>query len=121
MVSLFWFFCYFVTLEFLVFADHYWLLHVWLWGKKNLKHDEHHIYEKSDEMNPWTGYAFSAIDGFSQGLPIFLCTLLYPVPSSFLLALETTIGIVFSVFFCDICVCFVCVCLCVCLNDMQSN
>ena len=42
-------------LEFIVFFDHWYVLHVWKWGKKHLKHDAHHKYEANDEMTTWTG------------------------------------------------------------------
>jgi len=80
-------------MEFLVFFDHYYILHVWKWGKKNLKHDVHHAYEKSSEMTVWTGYAFEALDGFSQGLPIFICQLIFPVPALWISILSFIVGL----------------------------
>merc|ERR1712146_217686 len=53
------------------------------WGKEHLKHDVHHSYKHGSEMFTWSGYAFEAIDGSLQGLPLVIGTLLVPIPSSF--------------------------------------
>ena len=90
--SLFSFGCFILLLEFIVFFDHWYILHVWKWGKKNLKHDVHHQYEQSDEMTVWTGYAFDPLDGFSQGFGLVICQFLIPVPSYFVWILSLLIG-----------------------------
>ena len=59
---------YMLLVEAWVYWVHYYLLHRWPWGKKNLKHDLHHAYKHDFEMTTWSGYAFEAIDGASQGL-----------------------------------------------------
>eukprot|EP01083_Nonionella_stella_P098572 277226_1 len=81
-----------LLLEFIVFFDHYYVLHIWKWGKKNLKHDDHHKYEANDEMTTWTGYAFDPWDGFSQGIGIALCQVIVPVPAYFIWVLSLLIG-----------------------------
>mmetsp|Transcript_50644 Transcript_50644/g.84231 ORF Transcript_50644/g.84231 Transcript_50644/m.84231 type:complete len:284 (-) Transcript_50644:296-1147(-) len=81
-----------IFLELIVFIDHYYLLHVWKWGKKHLRHDVHHRYEASHEMTTFTGFAFDAVDGFSQGFGLVLCQLFIPVPCYFVWALSLLIG-----------------------------
>ena len=82
-----------LLLEFIVFFDHWYILHVWKWGKANLKHDAHHKYEASDEMTSWTGFAFDPLDGFSQGLGIAICQYFIAVPCYFIWILSFMIGI----------------------------
>jgi len=82
-----------VLLEFIVFFDHWYILHVWKWGKKHLKHDVHHAYEASDEMCVWTGYAFDPLDGFSQGLGLAICQYFIAVPCYFVWALSFCVGV----------------------------
>jgi len=43
-------------------------------------------------MTAWTGYAFEAVDGFSQGLPLVICQILIPIPLVWYLLLVITIG-----------------------------
>ncbi|ETO36017.1 hypothetical protein RFI_01047 [Reticulomyxa filosa] len=66
--------------------------HRWEWGKKNLNHHLHHSFELADEMTAWTGYAFEAVDGFSQGFPLVICQMVVPIPLSWYLALVVTIA-----------------------------
>jgi len=84
---------FFIILEFIVFFDHYYLLHVNKWGKKNLKHDLHHKFEKANEMTTFTGFAFDPIDGWSQGLGLVLAQLVVPVPSIFIIITSIITGI----------------------------
>ena len=78
--SLFNFLVYIFVVEAMVFWVHYWLLHKWPLGKRVLKHDIHHAYKHEHEMTTWSGFAFEAIDGASQGLPFVLCQLMIPIP-----------------------------------------
>ena len=82
-VSVFNFLVYLFLVEGMIYYVHYWLLHKWKWGKEHLKHDVHHSYKHESEMFTWSGYAFEAIDGSLQGLPLVIGTLLVPIPSSF--------------------------------------
>ena len=90
--SFFNFFLFLFVLEFIVFFDHYYILHVWKWGKKHLKHDIHHQYEASDEMTTYTGFAFDPLDGFSQGIGLAICQLIFPIPCYFVWVLSLMIG-----------------------------
>ena len=84
---------YFTFVEFVTFFDHWYILHVWKWGKKHMKHDVHHKFERSDEMTTFTGFAFDAVDGFSQGLGITLGQLVVPVPVTWVLTFSFAIGL----------------------------
>eukprot|EP00483_Globobulimina_turgida_P010447 UN10468 len=90
--SLFCFSIFVLVLEFIVFFDHWFILHIWKWGKANLNHDLHHKYEASDEMNVWTGFAFDPLDGFSQGIGLAICQTIIPVPITFVWILSLVIG-----------------------------
>jgi sterol desaturase/sphingolipid hydroxylase (fatty acid hydroxylase superfamily) len=76
-----------------VFFVHYWMLHVWPWGKANLKHSVHHKYKESNEMTSWAGYAFEASDGASQGVPFVLFQCFVPIPLLFALLSGLTVGL----------------------------
>lgn len=66
-----------------VFWIHYWWLHEFSWGKKNLNHALHHSHKTASDMNSWTGYAFEAVDGAAQGVPFVLFQFIVPVPYAF--------------------------------------
>lgn len=70
---------YFFAVETLVFWDHYYLLHVTKWGKKHMKHNVHHAFKHEDQLSAWSAFAFEAVDGASQGLPMVLCICLFPI------------------------------------------
>lgn len=69
------------------------MLHVWKWGKKNLKHGDHHKFEKEDEMNVWTGFAFDPFDGLSQGIGLCVCQWIFAVPVSWVLFFSSIISL----------------------------
>uniref|UniRef100_A0A7S4EY31 Fatty acid hydroxylase domain-containing protein n=1 Tax=Chrysotila carterae TaxID=13221 RepID=A0A7S4EY31_CHRCT len=79
---------YFLCVELLIFLDHYYLLHKFEWGKRVMKHSEHHVYKKADELNAWSAYAFAPQDGWSQGLPLALVTCVVRVPLPFVFFME---------------------------------
>jgi lathosterol oxidase len=83
---------YMFLVEGMIYYVHYWLLHKWKWGKDNLKHDIHHAYKHESEMSTWSGYAFEAVDGASQGLPFVFCTLLVPIPKMFHIVSGASVG-----------------------------
>jgi len=87
------FLVYMWLVEAMVFWVHYFLLHKWPWGKANLKHDLHHAYKHDFEMTTWSGYAFEAVDGASQGLPFILGQCLVPIPHSFGVAIGALTGV----------------------------
>ena len=81
--SILYFSIYLFLVEGMIYYVHYWLLHKWKWGKDHLKHDLHHSYKHESEMATWSGYAFEAIDGALQGLPLVIGTLIIPIPTVF--------------------------------------
>ena len=84
---------YFLALEFIIFFDHYYLLHKWDWGKRLGQHAFHHVYKYADQLNAFSGYAFAPQDGFSQGLALAVCTLFVPVPMAFVYGMEVLTGL----------------------------
>jgi len=46
----------------------------------------------ADQLNAYSGYSFAPQDGWSQGLPLALCTLFIPVPTAFVIAMEVLTG-----------------------------
>ena len=84
---------FFAAIEILIFFDHYYLLHKWDLGKRIGQHAYHHVYKYADQLNAFTGYSFAPQDGWSQGMPLALCTLFVPVPIAFVLALEVLTGL----------------------------
>jgi len=76
-----------------VFFIHYWMLHVWVWGKRNLKHHIHHSFKEQTEMTSWSGYAFEAVDGAAQGLPFVLGQLVVPIPTFFVVLSGAGVGV----------------------------
>ena len=84
---------YFLALEFIIFFDHYYLLHKWDWGKRLGQHAFHHVYKYADQLNAFSGYAFAPQDGFSQGLALAVCTLFVPVPMGFVYGMEVLTGL----------------------------
>ena len=83
---------FFVAIEFLIFIDHYYLLHKWDVGKRIGQHAYHHVYKYADQLNAFSGYSFAPQDGWSQGMPLALCTLFIPVPIGFVLMMEVLTG-----------------------------
>ena len=79
---------YFVLAELLIFLDHYWLLHKVEAGKRTLNHAKHHVYKHADQLNGFSGFAFAAQDGFSQGIQLVVATFFVPVHIGFVLFLE---------------------------------
>lgn len=84
---------YLLLVEGMVFWIHYWVLHVWPLGKEKFKHSVHHSYKCESEMSAWTGYAFEAIDGASQGLPFVLFQFLIPIPYIYMIISGAGVGI----------------------------
>jgi len=76
-----------------VFFVHYWMLHKWPWGKRNLNHALHHSMKEQTEMTSWSGYAFEAVDGASQGLPFVIFLLIVPIPVIYQLVSGLGVGI----------------------------
>lgn len=62
-------------------------------------------------MTVWTGFAFEAIDGTLQGLPLPLSQLLVPVPYPAVLAVAAVLGIWTMVRFALPCNAYFCACL----------
>ena len=79
---------YFFALEFMIFFDHYYLLHKWDLGKRIGQHAYHHVYKYADQLNAFSGYSFAPQDGFSQGIALAVCTLFVPVPIAFVYTME---------------------------------
>jgi lathosterol oxidase len=79
---------YFVALEAVIFFDHYYLLHKLSLGKRLMEHAKHHVYKYADQLNAFSGYSFAPQDGWSQGLPLAVCTLFIPVPLAFVYLME---------------------------------
>lgn len=79
---------YFVLAELLIFLDHYYLLHKVEAGKRTLNHAKHHMYKHADQLNGWSGFAFEAQDGFSQGIQLVVATFFVPVHIGFVLFCE---------------------------------
>lgn len=79
---------YFVLAELLIFLDHYYLLHKNENGKRLLNHAKHHVYKHADQLNGWSGFAFAAQDGFSQGIQLVVATFFIPAHIGFVLFLE---------------------------------
>lgn len=73
---------YLFLVEFLVFVDHYYLLHKW----KHMKHGVHHEFRTEREVTMWVAYAFYPLDGLSQGMPIIYAALIVPGPVPFSMA-----------------------------------
>ena len=86
------FLVYMLVVEAWVYWVHMFLLHKWSWGKRNLKHDLHHAYKHDYEMTTWSGYAFEAVDGASQGLPFILTQCIVPIPHAFAVAIGAFTG-----------------------------
>ena len=84
---------FFAAIEVLIFIDHYYLLHKWDVGKRIGQHAYHHVYKYADQLNAWSGYSFAPQDGWSQGMPLALCTLFIPVPIAFVFTLEVLTGL----------------------------
>merc|ERR1719454_1575261 len=61
---------YFFALEFMIFFDHYYLLHKWDVGKRLGQHAYHHVYKYADQLNAFSGYSFAPQDGWSQGMAL---------------------------------------------------
>jgi len=91
--SLFNLFIYLFLVEGAVYFVHYWMLHKWPWGKVNLKHHVHHAMKEQNEMTTFSGYAFEAVDGASQGLPFILCQWIVPIPYSFSILSGLAVGV----------------------------
>ncbi|KAJ1622787.1 hypothetical protein T492DRAFT_1059965 [Pavlovales sp. CCMP2436] len=83
----------FFVFELGVFLVHWGVLHKLEWGKRAFKHSRHHAAKRSTEMTVWTGFAFEAIDGTLQGLPLPLAQLLVPVPYQFVTCLGLVLGL----------------------------
>ena len=79
---------YFAALEVLIFFDHYYLLHKSDLGKRIGQHAQHHVYKYADQLNAYSGFSFAPQDGWSQGLPLAVCTLFIRVPLPFVWAME---------------------------------
>ena len=84
---------YFAIVEVLIFIDHYYLLHKWNVGKRIGQHAYHHVYKYADQLNAFSGYSFAPQDGWSQGMPLALCTLFVPVPIAFVFTMEILTGL----------------------------
>ncbi len=84
---------YFLSIELYIFLDHYYFLHKFDIGKKLGQHAQHHVYKKADQLNGYSGYAFAPQDGWSQGIPLALFTLVYPVPLAFVYLMEIATGL----------------------------
>lgn len=84
---------FFFCLELFIFIDHYYLLHKWEIGKKLGQHAYHHVYKYADQLNAYSGYSFAPQDGWSQGMPLALCTLFVPVPIAFVFIMEVLTGL----------------------------
>ena len=84
---------YFLAVEFIIFIDHYYFLHKFDIGKRLGQHAQHHVYKKADQLNSFSGYAFAPQDGWSQGLPLAICTLFIPVPLAFVYLMEVATGL----------------------------
>lgn len=83
---------FFFLLEFLIFLDHYYLLHKLELGKKVMQHASHHVYKYADQLNAFSGFSFTPQDGWSQGISLSLCQLVVPAPLAFVLGLEIITG-----------------------------
>ena len=81
------------ALEFIIFFDHYYLLHKCDVGKRFGQHAYHHVYKYADQLNAFSGYSFAPQDGWSQGMPLALCTLFVPVPIAFVFTMEILTGL----------------------------
>ena len=81
------------VMEFIIFFCHYWVLHVWKFGKKYLRHDLHHNITELNELTAWTGFALDPIDGVIQGSGIVITQLLVAIPAQFMLIITFLIGI----------------------------
>ena len=84
---------YFIALEFIIFVDHYYLLHKWDVGKRLGQHAYHHVYKYADQLNCFSGYAFAPQDGWSQGMALPIATLFVPVPLAFVFSMEVLTGL----------------------------
>lgn len=83
---------YFISIEFVIFVVHFYLLHKWDLGKRLGQHARHHVYKYANQLNAFSGYSFAPQDGFSQGVALALCTLFVRVPIAFVYAMEVWIG-----------------------------
>ena len=86
-------FVYMFLVEAGVFWVHYWLLHVFPWGKNTFNHAKHHSFKYAHEMTSYSGFAFEAIDGASQGLPFVFFQYLIPIPVQFSVFIGTMTGV----------------------------
>ena len=84
---------FFALVEFLIFVDHYYLLHKWDLGKRIGQHAYHHVYKYADQLNAFSGYSFAPQDGWSQGLALAIGTLVIPVPIAFVYSMEILTGL----------------------------
>jgi len=84
---------YFAFLEVLIFLDHYFLLHKLDIGKRIGQHAQHHVFKYADQLNAYSGYAFSPQDGWSQGMALALGTLVVRVPAPFVYTMEILTGL----------------------------
>ena len=80
---------YVMTVELLVFLDHYYVLHKW----RHLRHSTHHHFRTKADVTAWVAYAFHPIDGLSQGMPILYAALLVPVPSYVVRLMIAIVGV----------------------------
>lgn len=65
---------YLLLVEFLVFVDHYYVLHRW----QRAAHSAHHEF-KARDLGAWVAFAFHPLDGLSQGMPTLYAALVVPV------------------------------------------
>ena len=69
--------------EAMVIWIHYWWLHVFPYGKRTFNHAKHYSFKFANEMTSFSGFAFEAIDGASQGLPFVFFQYFIPIPAQF--------------------------------------
>jgi len=84
---------YLLLVEGAVYFVHYWMLHKWPWGKRHLKHNVHHAMKESNEMTTFSGYAFEAVDGASQGMPFIIFQWIVPIPYVFSIISGLGVGV----------------------------
>jgi len=84
---------YLFLVEGAVYFVHYWMLHKWVWGKRNMKHSVHHAMKEKEEMTTFSGYAFEAVDGASQGMPFIIGQWLIPIPYIFTIISGLGVGV----------------------------
>ena len=60
------------------------------------RHDSHHVYKYRNQLNCFAGYAFSPLDGFSQGaclvLSLYFMCIFVRAPIYFVYAMEVLTG-----------------------------